>query len=374
MYKLFVGGISQDTTEQDLQHYFQDFGIISSCVIVMDKLTKASKGYAFINCEDKKTYLRILEFDSHSIKGRTIDVNKALTKDSKIPEEVISKGYRKLFIGGLPLEATNQDLEEYFSTYGEISNAYVILDPNSKISKRFGYVEFVDKSSADSVLMESEHFILERKITVENQRKGLKTSIEFEKKELVKTRKEHFMQQPCTAFLKPEVNDFNNNPILSPIQTSQCLHSTKRKQSTLDYNNATKRYKVHLQDQRKQQDADQTTSKATRPSLKKRMMEFKSVFHNIAVCQSYGGDNSSQLRSDNYRFNLNSKLMRGPFHSLQPIQFPTCEAKTDCNMTRGTLIFPEYADEFDVAYQAPSLLTMQESPYNPHKLSSSQDE
>jgi len=37
--RIFIGGISQDTTEQDLKNYFESFGVISSYVILYDKHT-----------------------------------------------------------------------------------------------------------------------------------------------------------------------------------------------------------------------------------------------------------------------------------------------------------------------------------------------
>lgn len=61
----------------------------------------ASKGYGFITCEDLKTTNRILGIRSHVINGRNIEVNKALGKTGEVPEDVMSKGFRKLFVGGL---------------------------------------------------------------------------------------------------------------------------------------------------------------------------------------------------------------------------------------------------------------------------------
>jgi RNA recognition motif-containing protein len=39
MLKLFVGGISQDTCERDLQHYFEKFGVLEEILIIYDKVT-----------------------------------------------------------------------------------------------------------------------------------------------------------------------------------------------------------------------------------------------------------------------------------------------------------------------------------------------
>lgn len=179
MYKLFVGGISQDTTEADLKDYFSRFGIISSFVIVQDKNLKISKGYGFITCENKKTYQRILDIKHHEINGRKLDINKALGKNTEVPVDIKSKGLRKLFVGGLQQSTTKEDLATYFSQFGTVSNAYLIYDPQSKLSKNFGYVEFEDVHTAELVLSLPAHEINGKKITLENHRNGLNAALNF---------------------------------------------------------------------------------------------------------------------------------------------------------------------------------------------------
>ncbi len=78
----------------------------------------ASKGYGFITCEDLKTSSRILATRSHVIKGRVVEVNKALGKTGDVPEDVMSKGLRKLFVGGLNLKTDRGNL--YVTPRGSI--------------------------------------------------------------------------------------------------------------------------------------------------------------------------------------------------------------------------------------------------------------
>lgn len=75
--------------------------MLNSFVIVYDKLTLASRGYGFVNCENAKTCNRILEEKNHVIKGRVVEITKALKKNGDIPKDIKSKGFRKLFVGGL---------------------------------------------------------------------------------------------------------------------------------------------------------------------------------------------------------------------------------------------------------------------------------
>jgi RNA recognition motif-containing protein len=94
-----------------------------------------SKGYGFINCENKKTYDRILEAKVHMIRNRQVEINQAIKRNVEVPEDIKLKVFKKLFIGGLALETAREDLIEHFSGFGKVANAYVIYDPISKQSK-----------------------------------------------------------------------------------------------------------------------------------------------------------------------------------------------------------------------------------------------
>jgi len=58
---------------------------------------------------------------------------------------------RKLFIGGLNKETTEESLKEFFSQFGEISECTVIKDPN-KISRGFGFITFQTVEEVDKCL------------------------------------------------------------------------------------------------------------------------------------------------------------------------------------------------------------------------------
>jgi len=183
--RLFIGGISQNTTDSDLRDYFESFGPINSCFVVYDKKTRASKGYAFLECVHKRTADRILEVSKHEILGRVVEVTEALGKLSKTSTKGISKGIRRLFVGGLPHECTKDHLFDYFSSFGEVANAYIIYDPKTGNSKNFGYVEFADNLTTEAVLKQHTHEILNKQVTVEinnNSRKLANLHIQRENK------------------------------------------------------------------------------------------------------------------------------------------------------------------------------------------------
>ena len=49
---------------------------------------------------------------------------------------------RKLFVGGLPQEAKDLDIKEYFGQYGEIDNINLKTDPHTGRSRGFAFIVF----------------------------------------------------------------------------------------------------------------------------------------------------------------------------------------------------------------------------------------
>jgi len=70
----------------------------------------------------------------------------------------------KMFIGGLSWQTTTEGLKEYFGRFGELKEAMVMKDPNTKRSRGFGFVTFADPESIEKVLKVGRHEIDEKMI------------------------------------------------------------------------------------------------------------------------------------------------------------------------------------------------------------------
>lgn len=57
--------------------------------------------------------------------------------------------FTKLFVGGLPYHTTDETLRAFFSQYGDIEEAVVIYDKNTRKSKGYGFVTMADKEGAE---------------------------------------------------------------------------------------------------------------------------------------------------------------------------------------------------------------------------------
>lgn len=69
--KLFVGGISRETSEETLRNYFSKYGVVSHSLIAKDKITKFPRGFGFVVFSDPSSAARALQ-DNHVILGRTV--------------------------------------------------------------------------------------------------------------------------------------------------------------------------------------------------------------------------------------------------------------------------------------------------------------
>lgn len=69
--KLFIGGISWETTEEKLKEYFGKYGDVSQTVIMRDKVSGRPRGFGFVVFADPSLIDRVLQ-DKHVIDGRTV--------------------------------------------------------------------------------------------------------------------------------------------------------------------------------------------------------------------------------------------------------------------------------------------------------------
>ena len=76
--KLFVGGISWDTTEDSLKTFFSQFGTVVSASIITDKYTGRSKGFGFVEMSSEEEAKAAMEKgNGQPLDGRNIAVNEA---------------------------------------------------------------------------------------------------------------------------------------------------------------------------------------------------------------------------------------------------------------------------------------------------------
>ncbi len=82
--KLFVGNLSYNMTDDQLQAIFAPFGTIVSAVVVKDKFSGRSKGFAFVEFETEEAAAEAMKaLDGTEQDGRNIAVKEALPRPDK---------------------------------------------------------------------------------------------------------------------------------------------------------------------------------------------------------------------------------------------------------------------------------------------------
>lgn len=80
--RLFVGGLSWDTTEESLRAAFSQYGPVTDAFIVTDRDTGRSRGFGFVTMESSKDATKAIDgLDGTDLDGRTIAVNVATERN-----------------------------------------------------------------------------------------------------------------------------------------------------------------------------------------------------------------------------------------------------------------------------------------------------
>jgi RNA recognition motif-containing protein len=92
--KLFVGNLSFDTTENDLEDLFEQYGSVTEISLVNDRMTGRSRGFAFVTLSNvAEGHAAITALEGKEFRGRNLTVNEARPKGDR-PDRSFSKARR----------------------------------------------------------------------------------------------------------------------------------------------------------------------------------------------------------------------------------------------------------------------------------------
>ena len=84
--RLFVGNLSYQTMENDLQDYFSQAGVVTSVNLMLDKVTGKSRGFAFVEFSTSEEANKAVEqFHNKEFQGRALTVNVARPREERAP-------------------------------------------------------------------------------------------------------------------------------------------------------------------------------------------------------------------------------------------------------------------------------------------------
>jgi RNA recognition motif-containing protein len=146
-FKLFVGQVPRNMDSQALAPYFAEFGGLLEVFVVRDARSGVSKGCAFVRFRAKSTCERCIEQMS----------DKVVLEGSAHPLQISfahSDGEAKLFVGQLPLNALEPDVQRVFEPFGEILEVFIFRQKDSGVSKGAGFVRFAQVASAKRAIQD----------------------------------------------------------------------------------------------------------------------------------------------------------------------------------------------------------------------------
>merc|ERR1740138_1317706 len=190
MGKVFVGGLTRETTTEGLRGYFERFGDISDCVVMKDRSTGLPRGFGFVTYASQMVADRVVHH-RHVVDGKEVEAKPAVPRDSEMlarptaapvipglpgmpapgfspaamqnavlggqlpssfgaaPPGGVGGGgpspaesSKKIFVGGLSHETSEADFNAYFGLYGQVVDCVIMCDPHTRKPRGFGFVTY----------------------------------------------------------------------------------------------------------------------------------------------------------------------------------------------------------------------------------------
>ncbi|XP_041365953.1 heterogeneous nuclear ribonucleoprotein A1-like [Gigantopelta aegis] len=154
--KLFIGGLSYDTSNETLKQYFEQWGVVVDCVVMKDPNTKRSRGFGFITYQTSAEVDEAQNNRPHTIDEREVETKRAMPREESGGGQS-QKSVTKMFIGGIKGEITDEQIKEVFEPFGVVQNVDLIKDKVTGNLRGFGFVTFEDYDSVDKAVLKKYH-------------------------------------------------------------------------------------------------------------------------------------------------------------------------------------------------------------------------
>ncbi|XP_067269483.1 RNA-binding protein Musashi homolog 1b isoform X2 [Pseudorasbora parva] len=146
--KMFIGGLSWQTTQEGLKDYFCKFGEVKESMVMRDPVTKRSRGFGFVTFVDQAGVDKVLAQTRHELDSKTIDPKVAFPRRAQ-PKLVTRT--KKIFVGGLSVNTTIEDVKQYFDQFGKVDDAMLMFDKTTNRHRGFGFVTFENEDVVEKV-------------------------------------------------------------------------------------------------------------------------------------------------------------------------------------------------------------------------------
>ncbi|XP_058836822.1 RNA-binding protein squid isoform X3 [Topomyia yanbarensis] len=152
--KLFVGGLSWETSDKELKEHFGQYGEIESINVKTDPNTGRSRGFAFIVYKSADSIDKVVAAGDHVINNKKVDPKKAKARHGKI------------FVGGLTAEVSDDEIKTFFSQFGNIVDVEMPFDKQKNQRKGFCFITFDSEQVVNELLKTPKQTISGKEVDV----------------------------------------------------------------------------------------------------------------------------------------------------------------------------------------------------------------
>jgi len=146
--KMFVGGLSWQTTPEGVREYFSQFGDVAEVMVMKDPATRRSRGFGFITFTQAGSVSKVLSYPAHQLDGKLIEPKVAVPRKSN-PKLVMRT--KKIFVGGLSATTSLEDVKAYFEQFSKVKESMLAYDKVTNRHRGFGFVTFDNEDVVDKI-------------------------------------------------------------------------------------------------------------------------------------------------------------------------------------------------------------------------------
>uniref|UniRef100_A0AAY4D9J9 RRM domain-containing protein n=1 Tax=Denticeps clupeoides TaxID=299321 RepID=A0AAY4D9J9_9TELE len=156
--KLFIGGLSFETTDESLRAHFEQWGTLTDCVVMRDSETKRSRGFGFVTYSSVKEVDAAMSARPHKVDGRAVEPKRAVSREDSCKPGAHT-AVKKIFVGGIKEDTEEHHLRDYFTQFGKIEAVNIMTEKNSDKRRGFAFITFDDHDAVDRIVIQKYHTV-----------------------------------------------------------------------------------------------------------------------------------------------------------------------------------------------------------------------